>query len=210
MLEITETSIIDEFQRARDAVARLRELGVHVSIDDFGAGFTSLAYLSDLGVRQMKLDRRFIGPLAGGVRSRDSELVRATIELGHALDLQVVAEGVEDSSALALLREFGCDLAQGYGICRPAPAAELELDPVPAQSRLPPGGTTHSRRAKSSAASRSSSRTRSAPAPVMTRPSSDQPRATPPTRAVGPQPVAAASSAARACTSPSVKSPNGL
>jgi diguanylate cyclase len=125
-IEITETSIIDEFDRARAAVERLRDLGVDVSVDDFGAGFTSLAYLSELAVAELKLDRRFISPLAGGAVGRESELVRATIELGHALGLRVVAEGVEDDLALGLLRSFGCDLAQGYVIGRPVPAAELE------------------------------------------------------------------------------------
>jgi diguanylate cyclase (GGDEF)-like protein len=128
ILEITETSIIDEFERAKHAVEKLRELGIKVSIDDFGAGFTSLAYLNDLAVAEMKLDRRFIVPLAGGVGTRDAELVRATIELGHALGLDVVAEGVEDDGALDLLRELGCDIAQGYGIGRPTPAAELSFD----------------------------------------------------------------------------------
>ena len=119
VLEITETSIIQEFERAKHAVARLRELGVQVSIDDFGAGFTSLAYLNDLAVGELKLDRRFIVPLSGGRRSRDSELVRATIDLGHALGLRIVAEGVEDAATLELLSELGCDIAQGYGIGRP-------------------------------------------------------------------------------------------
>jgi diguanylate cyclase (GGDEF)-like protein len=127
VLEITETSIISEFDRAKHAVARFREMGVEVSIDDFGAGFTSLAYLNDLAVGELKLDRRFIAPLAGGQRSRDSELVRATIELGHALGLRIVAEGVEDGAALELLCALGCDLAQGYEIGRPVPAAELRL-----------------------------------------------------------------------------------
>ena len=127
MLEITETSIIDDFERTSEAVENLSKLGVKVSIDDFGAGFTSLAYLNDLAVRELKLDRRFIAPLTGGARKRDAELVRATIELGHALGLQVVAEGVEDEDVLSLLRELGCDLAQGYVIQRPAPAEELEL-----------------------------------------------------------------------------------
>jgi diguanylate cyclase (GGDEF)-like protein len=132
MIEITETSIIDEFERIQRAVAGLAEIGVDVSIDDFGAGFTSLAYLNDLAVEEMKLDRRFIAPLAGGVTSRNSELVRATIELGHALGLQVVAEGIEDDGALELLRDLGCDLAQGYGIGRPVPAGELSFDAAPA------------------------------------------------------------------------------
>ena len=127
MLEITETSIIQEFERAKHAVARLRELGVQVSIDDFGAGFTSLAYLNDLAVGELKLDRRFIVPLSGGRRSRDSELVRATIDLGHALGLRIVAEGVEDEATLELLAELGCDIAQGYAIGRPAPAPDVNL-----------------------------------------------------------------------------------
>jgi diguanylate cyclase (GGDEF)-like protein len=134
MIEITETSIIEEFDRVKDVVDRLRQLGVEVSIDDFGAGFTSLAYLSSLAVGELKLDRRFISPLAGGARSQDAELVRATIELGHALGLQVVAEGVEDTGTLELLTGLGCDIAQGFGIGRPAPANELVLSaPSPAE-----------------------------------------------------------------------------
>jgi diguanylate cyclase (GGDEF)-like protein len=136
-IEITETSIIDKFERAREAVATLRGLGVRLSIDDFGAGFTSLAYLNELAVDELKLDRRFIAPLAGGARSRESELVRATIELGHALGLQVIAEGIEDGGALELLRELGCDVAQGYGIGRPVPAADLVLGPCPARVVAP-------------------------------------------------------------------------
>jgi diguanylate cyclase (GGDEF)-like protein len=128
MIEITETSIIAEFACAQEAVARLRALGVGVSIDDFGAGFTSLAYLNELVVDELKLDRRFIAPLAGGMRGRDAELVRATIALGQALGLRVVAEGIEDAAALALLRELRCDVSQGYAIGRPVPATELALD----------------------------------------------------------------------------------
>jgi diguanylate cyclase (GGDEF)-like protein len=127
MLEITETSIIEEFDRVKDVVDRLRQFGVEVSIDDFGAGFTSLAYLSSLAVGELKLDRRFITPLAESARSQDAELVRATIELGHALGLHVVAEGVEDTGTLELLTGLGCDIAQGYAIGRPAPANELVL-----------------------------------------------------------------------------------
>ncbi|HEX4010659.1 MAG TPA: EAL domain-containing protein [Solirubrobacteraceae bacterium] len=127
VLEITETSIIEDFPRAQHAVARLADLGVAVSVDDFGSGFTSLAYLSDLRVTELKLDRRFISPLTGGERTREAELVRAVGELGHALGLLVVAEGIEDPTALALLRELGCDVAQGYAIGRPVPAGELDL-----------------------------------------------------------------------------------
>ena len=138
LLEITETSIIDDFARAQHAVGRLAALGVQISIDDFGSGFTSLAYVSDLRVAELKLDRRFISPLSGDARNRESELVRALVELGHALGLQVVAEGIEDPTALGLLRDLGCDLAQGYAISRPLPAAELDLtrEPVTGRQRV--------------------------------------------------------------------------
>ena len=94
VLEITETTIIEEFERSREIVAGLRELGIEVAIDDFGAGVTSLAYLGGLAVAELKLDRRFIAPLHEAHDSRDVELVRATIALGHALQAaRVVAEG---------------------------------------------------------------------------------------------------------------------
>jgi diguanylate cyclase (GGDEF)-like protein len=134
LLEITETSIIEEFDRASAAVSRLRELGVGVSIDDFGAGFTSLAYLNRLEVGEVKLDRSFIAPLAGGARTRTADLVGATIDLGHALGLRVVAEGVEDEATLELMVELGCDVAQGYAIGKPLPAAELPLNGVRADA----------------------------------------------------------------------------
>jgi len=150
MLEVTETSIIDEFERAKHAVDRFRDLGVRVSIDDFGAGFTSLAYLTDLPVAEMKLDRRFITPLANGTTSKNADLVRATIELGHALRLDVVAEGVENNRALDLLRDLGCDLAQGYGIARPSAAADLHFGhaAMKATPPLPPLAADGLRKAK--------------------------------------------------------------
>jgi diguanylate cyclase len=132
MLEITETSIIDQFARTKRAVGVLADLGVRISIDDFGAGFTSLAYLSDLPVGEMKLDRRFISSLGSASNGRESEFVRAMIDLGHALGLQVVAEGIEDLSALDLLADLGCDVAQGYAIGRPAPADQVQLAREPA------------------------------------------------------------------------------
>jgi diguanylate cyclase len=127
VLEITETCIISDYQRSRDVIDQLQRLGVVMSIDDFGAGFTSLAHLSNLAVGELKLDRSFIAPLADGDDKRDVELVRATIGLGHALGLRVVAEGIETEEALELLSQFGCDVAQGYLISRPAPPDRLEL-----------------------------------------------------------------------------------
>jgi diguanylate cyclase (GGDEF)-like protein len=127
VLEVTETTAIADFERAKVAIEQLRELGLTVSVDDFGAGFTSLAYLSSLAVGELKLDRSFITGLATEDRGRDLTLVRSTIELAHALGLRVVAEGVEDEPSLELLTELGCDLAQGYLISRPKPASELTL-----------------------------------------------------------------------------------
>jgi diguanylate cyclase len=125
VVEITETSIITEFERAKLVVDDLSELGVVVSIDDFGTGFTSLAYLSGLSVGELKLDRTFITSLADAQNDRDLQLVRSTIDLGHALDMRVVAEGIEDGRTLDLLRELGCDVGQGFFIGTPEPADRL-------------------------------------------------------------------------------------
>ncbi len=129
IVEITETTIISDFGRCKQVIANLRDLGVGVSIDDFGAGFTSLAYLGSLAVSELKLDRRFITDLSATDGNRDLALVRATVELGHALGLRVVAEGIEDAPTLEMLTGVGCDVAQGYFIGRPMPAAEVDLSP---------------------------------------------------------------------------------
>jgi len=125
VIEITETSIITDFARSKAVIEDLRDLDIVVSIDDFGAGFTSLAYLSSLAVGELKLDRAFITGLGGEGKERDFELVRATIQLGHDMRLRVVAEGIEDIETLDLLSELGCDLAHGYFISRPMPANKL-------------------------------------------------------------------------------------
>jgi EAL domain-containing protein (putative c-di-GMP-specific phosphodiesterase class I) len=126
VIEITETSVIADFERSKQVIDELRALGLVVSIDDFGAGFTSLAHLSSLAVRELKLDRQFISHLGTErQQDRDLQLVRATIELGHAMGLRVVAEGIEDAATLQVLSELGCDSAQGYFISMPKPAEEL-------------------------------------------------------------------------------------
>jgi len=126
VLEITETSIITDFERAKEIIAELSDFGVDVSVDDFGMGFTSLAYLGSLAVRELKLDRTFTTHVA----QRDMQLVRSTIELGHALGLRVVAEGVEDPETLAVLTELGCDVGQGYFIGMPEPPALRTAHPA--------------------------------------------------------------------------------
>ena len=134
VLEITEHCVIREFERSKGVVERLRASGVMVSIDDFGSGFTSLAYLSGLAVGQLKLDRGFVNRLATIRSERDLQLVRSTIDLGHALDMHVVAEGIEDPETLDLLRELGCDVAQGFLIGHPAPPETLSFPSVPTSS----------------------------------------------------------------------------
>jgi diguanylate cyclase len=129
VLEITETCVITDFERSRQVIQQLRDMGIVVSIDDFGAGVTSLAYLSSLPVKELKLDRYFVARLAGGEADRDLELLRSTIELGHAMGLRIVAEGIEDEETLELLSDLGCDFAQGYCICMPKPADELAIRP---------------------------------------------------------------------------------
>jgi diguanylate cyclase (GGDEF)-like protein len=126
ILEITETTIIRDFAACQSAIEELRSLGLGVSIDDFGSGFTSLAYLGSLPITELKLDRTFIGGLSTHGREQDVKLVRATIELGHALGLLVVAEGIETLATLELLALLGCDRAQGYFTGRPVPAEEFE------------------------------------------------------------------------------------
>ncbi len=127
VLEMTETTAITDFERSQLAIQQLHDLGLVVSVDDFGAGFTSLAYLGSLAVKELKLDRSFITRLAETRQGRELALVSATVELAHALGLRVVAEGVEDDHCLGLLTGLRCDLVQGYVISKPKPADQLEL-----------------------------------------------------------------------------------
>jgi diguanylate cyclase len=130
VLEITETTVISHFDRSRTVIQELWDQGIVVSIDDFGAGFTSLAHLSSLAVKELKLDRIFIAALTGDDSGRALDLVRATINLGHALGLRIVAEGIEDRATLELLSDLGCDLGQGNFISRPMPAHRLTFIPM--------------------------------------------------------------------------------
>ncbi len=127
ILEITETTIISDFEGSKRVIDELRGLGLGISIDDFGSGFTSLAYLGSLAITELKLDRSFINGLIADGSEQDVKLVRATIELGHALGLTVVAEGIETLATLELLAILGCDRAQGYFTGRPVPAPALDL-----------------------------------------------------------------------------------
>jgi diguanylate cyclase (GGDEF)-like protein len=145
VLEITETTAITDFNRCKQTIADLKDRGITVSVDDFGAGFTSLAYLSSLAVSELKLDRSFVSGLAESADERNIALVRSTISLAHALGLRVVAEGVEDKQSLDLLVGFDCDLAQGYLISEPKPAEELELERFTSPTTNPQGANDQDR-----------------------------------------------------------------
>jgi EAL domain-containing protein (putative c-di-GMP-specific phosphodiesterase class I) len=122
-LEVTENSAMADPERAVRVIARLRQLGVATSIDDYGTGYSSLAYLRRLDVDELKIDRSFIKGLAGSPES--ALIVRSTIDLARNLGLRVIAEGVESPAEWALLEEMGCDSVQGFFLGRPMPADDL-------------------------------------------------------------------------------------
>ncbi len=116
--EVTETSVIRDPEIAIANLGSFAAIGVKISIDDYGAGLSSLAYLKRLPARELKIDKLFVTHLSNS--NRDPLIVRSTIDLAHALEMEVVAEGVETQAALALLSVMGCDMIQGYLICHPA------------------------------------------------------------------------------------------
>ena len=120
--EITESTIMHDSVRAIDVLHQLRELGARISIDDFGTGYSSFAYLQQLSVDEIKIDMSFVLGMVDD--PDDATIVRTTVALGHSLRLEVVAEGVETSEALVMLREMGCDLAQGYWLSRALPGPD--------------------------------------------------------------------------------------
>jgi diguanylate cyclase (GGDEF)-like protein len=123
VLEITEDSLMVDAELSLQVLERLHAGGVQLSVDDYGTGFSSLAYLRDLPVNELKLDRAFLAAAADDDRA--VAIIRSTIDLAHALKLRIVAEGVETPANLELISQLGCDTAQGYLLGRPAPAAIL-------------------------------------------------------------------------------------
>jgi EAL domain-containing protein (putative c-di-GMP-specific phosphodiesterase class I) len=122
-LEVTEDSLFAEPERAREILMDIRDCGVQLAIDDYGTGFSSLAYLRDLPVDELKIDRSFVTPMRADERSR--MIVSSTIQLARALGLRTVAEGVEDAATAADLVAMGVTALQGYHIARPMPAGEV-------------------------------------------------------------------------------------
>lgn len=124
-VEITESALMRNANNSADTLKALRSMGVSVSIDDFGTGFSSLNYLKRFAIDHLKIDRSFIRDVTKD--PNDAAITRATIDLAHNLGLRVVAEGVEDDSQLEFLREHGCDAFQGFLISRPVPSEEILL-----------------------------------------------------------------------------------
>ena len=122
-LEVTESAAMHDPGSAAAVLGALRAMGVAISMDDYGTGHSTLSYLRQLPLSELKIDRSFVQ--FAHQRKADAALVRSTVDLAHELGLKVVAEGVEDQECLAFLAAIGCDLAQGYLIARPEPAAGI-------------------------------------------------------------------------------------
>jgi EAL domain-containing protein (putative c-di-GMP-specific phosphodiesterase class I) len=136
-LELTESGVMADPQRALPVLRALHSLGVVLAVDDFGTGYSSLAYLRQLPVDEVKIDKSFVFGMGSDLG--DLAVVRSIVELGHSLGLIVVAEGVEEDAARDQLAAMGCDVAQGYLISRPLSEDRLEawLQARTAQTKNP-------------------------------------------------------------------------
>jgi diguanylate cyclase (GGDEF)-like protein/PAS domain S-box-containing protein len=122
-LEVTENFLMRDPEASADYLHNLRQLGLSIAIDDFGTGYSSLAYLTRFPINKLKIDRSFVNNVCHDPQNR--EISRTIISLGHTLDMQVVAEGIEEAEQLAFLRREGCDEGQGFFISKPLPKAEF-------------------------------------------------------------------------------------
>jgi len=124
MLEVTESAMMINPDQSMKTLNKLHDAGINISIDDFGTGHSSLAYLKQLPVNELKIDKSFVMNM--GENQDDKKIVRSILDLGHNFELKVVAEGIENKQTMSELTEMGCDIGQGYHICRPAPLDELQ------------------------------------------------------------------------------------
>jgi diguanylate cyclase (GGDEF)-like protein/PAS domain S-box-containing protein len=124
-LEVTESAIMIDPVRAQQMLEQLSALGLRISIDDFGSGYTSLGQLTSLPVSELKIDRSFVMTMAED--PGNAMIVQSIVDLGHNLGITLVAEGVETEQSLTTMAGLGCDVAQGYHICRPIPAAAFDI-----------------------------------------------------------------------------------
>jgi EAL domain-containing protein (putative c-di-GMP-specific phosphodiesterase class I) len=122
-LEITETTLMGNLEKALHTLHALRKVGVHFSIDDFGTGYSSLAYLSTLPIDSLKIDRSFVMGMSEA--PQNVEIVRAVLNLGRSLGKKVIAEGIETVEQLATLKALGVQVGQGYLLSRPLRAEQV-------------------------------------------------------------------------------------
>jgi EAL domain-containing protein (putative c-di-GMP-specific phosphodiesterase class I) len=123
-LEVTESQVLTELVETGDVLLRLSEVGVRIALDDFGTGYSSLSWLQQLPVTTVKLDRSFVQEITSS--AQNLAIVRAVIDLSHALGLQIIAEGIEDETQRELLRDIRAGLGQGFHLGRPMPLRELD------------------------------------------------------------------------------------
>lgn len=123
-LELTETDIMNEIEKSKETLNLLGEKGFEISLDDFGTGYSSLAYLKNLPIDTIKVDRSFVRDILAD--NRDREIINTAIKMGHIMDKNVIAEGVETQKGLNLLQNMGCDQIQGYFISKPVPYSEFK------------------------------------------------------------------------------------
>ncbi len=126
-LELTESTLMVDIDAIVNVMVELRKLGVTFAIDDFGAGYTSLSYIKRITIDKLKIDRSFVNDLSCG-RPKDQAIIQAIVQLGHTLNIQVLAKGVETADQLDQLLQIGCENIQGYYLNRPLPAIEFEQE----------------------------------------------------------------------------------
>ena len=124
IIEVTEGSLLDDPDRVRATLDRLRKVGVGAALDYFGTGYSSLSYLHSLPLRMLKIDRAFVHALDDGMHTTTTTVVAAILALARALNIQVVAEGIETPAQRAALLRMGCEFGQGYLLGRPAPVGQ--------------------------------------------------------------------------------------
>lgn len=125
LLEITESVLVQDIPSIKSTIADLQQLGLQLAIDDFGTGYSSLLYLKPFPVGVLKIDRSFVADI--GRDPEDEAIAQAIISLGHSLNVEVVAEGIETEEQERLLQELGCTLGQGFRYGRPEPISSLQM-----------------------------------------------------------------------------------
>jgi len=128
MIEITETTVMEDYAGCREAMLELNEVGIEFAMDDFGTGYSSLERLKEMPLSVLKIDRTFVKSMM--TRTNDNAIIDASVRLGHAIGMTVIAEGIETAEQAAALRLLGCDRGQGYYYSMPSPPHEIDLSPT--------------------------------------------------------------------------------